>query len=374
MEEIIDKLSGIITPEDLEALKTSINDKVNSKVALALEDASKDLEAKAAEFCEARVKAELEDKTQQLDTLSSEYCKEYCEKVQISADEAIKEQVKAIEEEAESFCKETIDSLIEEKTSEIEKINEAFCAEFKEKCLKENEEYKKQTMIEAEKYCEDVLEENFKIKYGEELNTIEESVLTALDKYLKYDISEKISPDMVKQAAINETYAPIIAGIKSLFEETYTPLDTTGSNLVGKLKKEKADLERSLTKQINENLELSSVIDKTAKESLITEKTAHLTEAQKAKVKNFFGDKKYDSVRKDIGNYVEMIEEQVEMFKKPSSMVNEKRGNFRLNHRNEIARQTDNAGEYIRESFKKDTSAEDGKDFLLTQSSRLTKL
>ena len=97
-------------------------------------------------------------------------------------------------------------------------------------------------------------------------------------------------------------------------------------------------------------------------------------EAQKAKVKNFFGDKKYDSVRKDIGNYVEMIEEQVEMFKKPSSMVNEKRGNFRLNHRNEIARQTDNAGEYIRESFKKDTSAEDGKDFLLTQSSRLTKL
>jgi hypothetical protein len=373
MEDIIDKLSGVLSPEDLEALKTSINEKVESKSRLALEEASKDLEAKATEFCETRIKAELDEKTKQLDTLSSEYCKEYCEKVQVSADEAIKEQVKAIEEEAENFCKETIESLIEEKTAEIEKINEAYCAEFREKCKLENEEYKKQIMVEAEQYCDDVLEENFKIKYGEELNAIEESVLTTLDKYLKYDISEKISPSIIKQAAITETYAPIIAGIKSLFEETYIPLDTTGSNVLSKLKKEKADLERTLTKQINENLELNSVIDKTAKESLITEKTAHLTESQKTKVRNFFGDKKYDSVRKDIGNYVEMIEEQVEMFKKPTSMVNEKRSN-RFNHRNEIASQKDNAGEYIRESFRKDTSNTDGKDFLLTQSSRLSKL
>jgi hypothetical protein len=373
MDEIMTKLAGIITPEDLKELKSSIDEKVKSKVALALEEASKDLESKASIFCEKRITAELKEKESKLDQLSKDYCAEYCNKVQESANSAVKDQVKVIEEEAEKFCKETIESIVAEKTSQIEKINEEYCKELKEKAMKENEEYKKKLMIEAEKYCTDVLEENFKIKYGEELDRIEESVLSTLDKYLNYAISEKISPTMIKQAAITETYAPIIAGIKALFEQTYIPLDTTGTNMVTKLKKEKADLERSLTKQVNENLELNAVIDKTAKEALIAEKTSHLDENQKIKVKNFFSDKKYPQVRKDIDNYVEMIGEQVNMFKR-SSMVTEKQHSFRLHRPHTISNQNDDAGEYIRESYKPVKESQSADDYLLTQSSHLAKV
>ena len=107
-------------------------------------------------------------------------------------------------------------------------------------------------------------------------------------------------------------YAPIIDGVKSLFEEQYTPLDVTGSKKLRELKAENAELQKSLKKQLSENLRLAEVAEVNSKKALISEKTEGMTQREKSKVKNFFESKSFSETKTDIDNYIEMLDEQAE--------------------------------------------------------------
>ena len=109
---------------------------------------------------------------------------------------------------------------------------------------------------------------------------------------------------------MTETYAPIIEGIQHLFEEQYVPMDLTGSKKLREAKAENAELEKSLKKQLAENMRLIDLVEDSTKKATIAEKTYGLDATQKARVQKFFESKSLSETKKDIDDYVEMITEQ----------------------------------------------------------------
>jgi hypothetical protein len=234
------------------------------------------------------------------------------EKVQAKLDE----ETKVVAKKAEEFCQTKIKEAVEKKTAEIEEIANKFCAErckeLSEEANKKVESYKKKLEEASEQYIFEFFDQKFQEKYGKELEAIEEKVITGLDKYLEFNINEKISPALIQKTALSETYAPIIEGIKRLFEDEYVPMDQSGSKKIRELKAENTKLEESLKKQLDENMRLAELVESVGKKSLISEKISDLSAAQRVKVKKFFKEKSLNETKKDIDAYIEMIQEQTD--------------------------------------------------------------
>lgn len=234
------------------------------------------------------------------------------EKVQAKLDE----ETKVVAKKAEEFCQTKIKEAVEKKTAEIEEIANKFCAErceeLSEEANKKVESYKKKLEEASEQYIFEYFDQKFQEKYGKELEAIEEKVITGLDKYLEFNINEKISPALIQKTALSETYAPIIEGIKRLFEDEYVPMDQSGSKKIRELKAENTKLEESLKKQLDENMRLAELVESVGKKSLISEKISDLSAAQRVKVKKFFKEKSLNETKKDIDAYIEMIQEQTD--------------------------------------------------------------
>lgn len=234
------------------------------------------------------------------------------EKVQAKLDE----ETKVVAKKAEEFCQTKIKEAVEKKTAEIEEIANKFCAErceqLSEEANKKVESYKKKLEEASEQYIFEYFDQKFQEKYGKELEEIENRVVTGLDKYLEFNINEKISPALIQKTALSETYAPIIEGIKRLFEDEYVPMDQSGSKKIRELKAENTKLEESLKKQLDENMRLAELVESVGKKSLISEKISDLSAAQRVKVKKFFKEKSLNETKKDIDAYIEMIQEQTD--------------------------------------------------------------
>ena len=234
------------------------------------------------------------------------------EKVQAKLDE----ETKVVAKKAEEFCQTKIKEAVEKKTAEIEEIANKFCAErceeLSEEANKKVESYKKKLEEASEQYIFEYFDQKFQEKYGKELEAIEDKVITGLDKYLEFNINEKISPALIQKTALSETYAPIIEGIKRLFEDEYVPMDQSGSKKIRELKAENTKLEESLKKQLDENMRLAELVESVGKKSLISEKISDLSAAQRVKVKKFFKEKSLNETKKDIDAYIEMIQEQTD--------------------------------------------------------------
>lgn len=265
MDKILEKLSNVCSAEDLNDIKKVFETAVDEKVKAKLDEEAQNLARKADEFCQKEIK-----------------------------------------------------KAVEKKTAEIEEIANRYCAEerakFEKQANLELEAYKKKLEDTSEQYIFEYFDKKFTEKYGEELEALEEKVITGLDKYLEYNINEKIDPSLIKKTAMTETYAPIIDGIKRLFEEEYVPMDMSGSKKVREMKQENAELQESLKKQISENMRLAELVETAGKKSLIVEKTAGLSVTERAKVKKFFKEKSLNETKKDIDSYIEMIQEQTESY------------------------------------------------------------
>lgn len=259
-----------------------------------------------------------------LETLAQKFTAEELNEVKKVIESTVDEKVQAkldaetkiVAKKAEEFCQKKIKEAVEKKTAEIEEIANKFCAERCEALSNEANEkvesYKKKLEETSEQYIFEYFEQKFQEKYGKELEAIEEKVITGLDKYLEFNINEKISPALIQKTALSETYAPIIEGIKRLFEDEYVPMDQSGSKKIRELKAENTHLEESLKKQLDENMRLAELVESTGKRSLISEKTSDLTAAQRVKVKKFFKEKSLNETKKDIDAYIEMIQEQTD--------------------------------------------------------------
>ena len=199
-----------------------------------------------------------------LETLAQKFTAEELNEVKKIIESTVDEKVQAkldaetklVAKKAEEFCQKKIKEAVEKKTAEIEDIANKFCAERCEELSNEAnakvESYKKKLEETSEQYIFEYFDQKFQEKYGKELEAIEEKVITGLDKYLEFNINEKISPALIQKTALSETYAPIIEGIKRLFEDEYVPMDQSGSKKIRELKAENTQLENSLKKQLDE--------------------------------------------------------------------------------------------------------------------------
>lgn len=266
MEKILEKLAGVLSAEDLQEIKESFESAVEERLKTKLAEETDSLTKKADEFCKQKIKEAVEKKTAELEDLANKYCEERCAKIALKEKEKLTEQCKKLEEAAEQYIFEYFD-------------------------------------------------EKFTEKYGQELQAIEEKVITGLDKYLEYNISDKISDKLITKTAMTETYAPIIEGIQHLFEDQYVPMDLTGSKKLREAKAENAELQKSLQKQLAENMRLIDLVEDSNKKATIAEKTVGLDSKQRARVQKFFESKSLSETKKDIDDYVNMISEQTEMIR-----------------------------------------------------------
>ena len=259
-----------------------------------------------------------------LETLSQKFSAEELNEVkkaiEFTVDEKVKvkseQEAKMIAKKADEFCQKKIKEAVEKKTAEIEEIANKFCEERCEKLSKEAdakvESYKKKLEEASEQYILEYFDEKFTEKYGQELEAIEEKVITGLDKYLEYNISEKIGPEMIQKTALQETCQPIVEEFIHILEDRYVAPNTTGSKRIRELKAENAEIRSSLQKQLDENMRLAELVESTGKKSLISEKVADLSADQRLKVRKFFKEKSLNETKKDIDAYIEMIQEQAD--------------------------------------------------------------
>ena len=261
-----------------------------------------------------------------LETLSQKFSVEELNEIKKTfesvVDEKVQEKVdaeaKVVAKKADEYCQKKINEAVKTKTDEIEKVAGNYC---EEKCKAITEEaekqvaaYKKKLEEAAQNYIAEYFDTEFKKKYGEELEAIEEKVITGLDKYLEFNINEKISPSLIKKTALSETYAPIVEGIKQLFQDEYVPMDTSGAKKIRQLKQENAEIRQTLKKQLDENMRLSELAETMGKKTLISEKISTLDPEQRVKVKKFFKDKSLNETKKDIDAYIDMIQEQTDIY------------------------------------------------------------
>ena len=259
-----------------------------------------------------------------LETLSQKFSAEELNEVkkaiEFTVDEKVKvkseQEAKMIAKKADEFCQKKIKEAVEKKTAEIEEIANKFCEEKCDKLSKEAdakvESYKKKLEEASEQYILEFFDEKFTEKYGQELEAIEEKVITGLDKYLEYNINEKIGPEMIQKTALQETCQPIVEEFIHILEDRYVAPNTTGSKRIRELKAENAEVRASLQKQLDENMRLAELVESTGKKSLISEKVADLSADQRLKVRKFFKEKSLNETKKDIDAYIEMIQEQAD--------------------------------------------------------------
>lgn len=81
------------------------------------------------------------------------------------------------------------------------------------------------------------------------------------------------------------------------------------------MKAENAELQKSLKKQLSENLRLAEVAEVNSKKALIAEKTEGMTPRQKAKVNRLFENKTFSETKKDIDNCIEMLDEEADQIR-----------------------------------------------------------
>lgn len=230
-----------------------------------------------------------------------------------AVDARVKAETDLISERAEAYIALQVDERAKVKEKEINDLSEKYLA-IKTATIAKNASLKlNEQVAEVQKKCEEYIQhyvpEAFSEQYEKELALMEESILEQLDRYLDYAITEKISPDLIKSAAVNETFAPIIKGIQNLFQEQYVPLNTSGNKKLKEAQATIAELEETLKAQINENMELTDKTEKYAKRALLAEKTVDLSRADAANVKKFFADKSFATTKADVDSYVGMIKE-----------------------------------------------------------------
>ena len=196
-----------------------------------------------------------------------------------------------IQETVKEMVDEKVEILVEEKTTELETLAEEYCA----KQIDEG------VVAEKEK-----LEAEYETKYVE----LEDRLVENIDQFLDVQICENISDEALKSVAINETYAPIIEGIKTLFEDKYTALDVEGDGLLKDYKEKLDESEEKVSSLIAEKIELSNLAEASACKLLISEKVKDLTDTDRERVLTFFEGKDFDEIESKIDGFVDMVIEK----------------------------------------------------------------
>jgi len=200
-----------------------------------------------------------------------------------------------------------------------DRVNEQLSSKIQ---LKEEELTKKYDTV-AEQYVSKVISEKLTEEkarlvesYDNKLSLLEEKIVTKLDSFLDHVISEQISDEMLEKIAINETLAPVVEGIKSVFSANHLKLDSNANAVINSLKEEVATLKNEMSESIDKGMKLESQLEQSAIYLLISEKTNGLRKSDKQKVIEMFKEKSFDDVEKNIDDYLDLVKESTRSSKK----------------------------------------------------------
>lgn len=212
-------------------------------------------------------------------------------------------------EDLESFKAEvakTISEAVEIKNEELTKEFEANLKEATEFLEKTSEEYV-ELKISEERSA--ILEQ-----YESKMQKFEEETVEKLSDFIDYQINENISDELLEKVALNETYAPIVEGIRSLFEDRFVALDSDGKRFIEEAKTAKELAETQLSEEIQKNIELNTLAEQAATELLVREKIdeSDLSLLESKKLRAFFEGKAFDEVSEKIDTYIGLLKEETE--------------------------------------------------------------
>lgn len=260
MDKILAKLKEAnVSEEDIQTLKSEFDGAVKSRV----DEQTADIKRKSEDWCALKIDSATKMIHEQYSKLAAEYCKKKAVTIAKKADKKI----------AEHFDK-------------LDKMTKQYIAEN--------------------------LEELFHEKYDEEIKLFEESVIQDVDTYLSYFVNENIGTDLINKTAINETLVPVVKGIQNLFEQQFVPLNVSGTKKLKEAERTIAKLQKKLDEQLDANIRLSEQAQKAAKQALIAEKTAGLSDENKEQVKHIFENKSYSTTQEDIDAFIKVITEHDE--------------------------------------------------------------
>lgn len=290
-----------------------------------------------------------------------------------AVDDKVKEESAMIAEKANKYSIKKIDESVNEKVedykSKLEKISEAYCMKkaltIAKKADKKVNEQMKKLEAAAQKYIVEYFDVEFDKKYEEELQAIEENVLRKLDEYLEYAITEKIDSKLIKTAAVNETFSPIIRGIQNLFEEQFVPLNLTGKKRLKVAMNQNIELQKSLKKQLDENMKLSEKAESLAKDKLIAEKTFGLSNRDASKLKRMFETKSYRETLNSIDEFRGFLDEGVTSMRNTNPLMTERKKPLA---RRRVFLRDDDTKDFVNEKFKNEDISQD--DSFLTSVTR----
>lgn len=181
-----------------------------------------------------------------------------------------------------------------------------------------SEEYKSQAKaifeaVVAERVKENTakLQEEFDAKFEEETNTFAEGLVSKVDEYLEYVVSEWMEENKlaVERGIRAEMVEDFMVGLKNLFVEHYVEIPEDKVDVVENFANEVESLKGELDKAVSENSELAEQLKTLKKEKVIEQVSEGLTEVQVEKFKSLSENVEFES-EKDYTEKAEMIKKK----------------------------------------------------------------
>lgn len=238
------------------------------------------------------------------------------EKAKTRADLIVEEVKTELETLAEQYTKQEIETALATKATELQEEYDRKTELFKETAIEKIQEMAEGYVAKEVEEKVSEIKTQLEEEYSEKIQSLEENVVDKLDKFLDLEITSKISDELLESVAINETYAPIIAGIQSLFESKFVSLDSEGKSIVESAKSEAETLKTKLNETMSEKIAMAEKIEKLQTGLLIATKTEGLTESQKDRVMVMLEGKGFDEVSSKIDTVVDIITESEDTFYK----------------------------------------------------------
>lgn len=132
------------------------------------------------------------------------------------------------------------------------------------------------------------LEEEYSVKLQEEVDSINENLITKVDEYLEYVVTEWMEDNKlaIEKGIKAELAEDFMIGLKNLFTEHYVDIPEDKVNVVEQFADQVDTLESELDKVVTENANLNAQIGVYKKTQIVSEVSEGLSEVQFAKLKS----------------------------------------------------------------------------------------
>jgi hypothetical protein len=169
------------------------------------------------------------------------------------------------------------------------------------------------------------LEEEFETRLEEEVGEITDVLVEQVDQYLSYAAVKWMEENQVaiESTLKNELAEEFMTGLRDLFAEHYLSFPEEQVDAVSALAEKVQALESKLNDTIEENMELSEVVESYAKQEIFDQVTEGLALTQTDKLQQLSEGVAFDGNVEEYKNKLEIIKERHFGVKSTPSMINE---------------------------------------------------